>query len=93
MARWSKYCGRLARVRGRVNRLIDEHTGEMIEIKSDCIILDGIVCSADYHRFCPRGIYPYRREIWLERVGNSTRARWSSRLGEQPGGKADKERC
>ena len=63
-----RYCGRTARVRARVNRLIEESTGEMIEINSDCIILEGVVCAADYHRFCPRAIYPYWREIWLERV-------------------------
>jgi hypothetical protein len=62
------YCGRTARVRARVSRIVDEHTGEMIEIKSDCIMLDGVVCNADYHRFCPRKIHPYWREIWLERV-------------------------
>jgi hypothetical protein len=62
------YCGRTARVRGRVNRIVDEHTGEMIEIKSDCIMLDRVVCKADYHVFCPRQIYSYWREIWLERV-------------------------
>ena len=65
------YCGRTARVRARVNRIVDEHTGRIIEIKSDCIMLEGIVCSADYHRFCPRGIYSYWREIWLERVEES----------------------
>jgi hypothetical protein len=62
------YCGRTARVRARVNRIVDEHTGEMIEIKSDCIMLDRVVCKADYHLFCPRQIHPYWREIWLERV-------------------------
>lgn len=66
-----KYCGRTARVHARVNRLIDEHTGKMVEIKSDCIILDGIFCTADYHRFCTRSIYTYWREIWLERVANA----------------------
>jgi len=66
-----KYCGRTARVQARVNRLIEERTGEMIQIKSDCIILEGVVCSADYHRFCTRSIYPYWREIWLERVSGS----------------------
>jgi hypothetical protein len=63
-----KYCGRLARVRACVHRLIDEETGKMIHIKSDCIILEGVTCTADYHRLCPRGIYPYWREIWLEKV-------------------------
>jgi hypothetical protein len=68
----STYCGRTARVLGRVERIVDEHTGKLIEIKSDCILLEGMVCSADYHRFCPRAIYSYWREIWLERVEDPT---------------------
>ena len=32
------------------------------------IILDGVVCTADYNQYCPRGIYPYWREIWLRRI-------------------------
>jgi hypothetical protein len=63
-----KFCGRLARVRARVRRVIDEESGRMIHIKSDCIILEGVTCTADYHRLCPRGIYPFWREIWLEKV-------------------------
>jgi hypothetical protein len=64
-----KYCGRTARVRARVNRIINERTGKMISIESDCIMLDGVVCVADYHRFCSRSVYVYWREAWLERVG------------------------
>jgi hypothetical protein len=63
-----KYCGRIATVRARVQRILDEQTGRMIHIKSDCIILEGVTCTADYHRLCPRGIYPYWREIWLEKI-------------------------
>lgn len=63
-----KYCGRIATVRARVSRLIDEDKGRMVHIKSDCIILEGVTCTADYHRLCPRGIYPYWREAWLERI-------------------------
>ena len=62
------YCGRTARVQARVNRLIDERTGEMITIKTDCIILEDVVCKADFHRFCTRSTYPYWREAWLERI-------------------------
>jgi len=62
------YCGRVARVQGRVNKLIEESNGEMIEIKSDCILLEGVVCVADYHLFCTRAIYSYWRELWLEKV-------------------------
>jgi hypothetical protein len=73
----SNYCGRTARVRARVNRLIEESTGEMVDINSDCIILEGVVCAADYHRFCTRAIYPYWREIWLEKVEGGPHANGS----------------
>jgi len=63
-----KFCGRTARVKGRVGRIVDERTGKMIEINSDCIVLDGVVCTADYHRFCTKSVYEYWREAWLERV-------------------------
>ena len=62
------YCGRVARVQARVNHIIEESTGEMVDIKTDCIILEGVVCAGDYHRFCTRAIYSYWREIWLERI-------------------------
>lgn len=63
-----KYCGRTARVLRRVEQIIDERSGEMIHMKNPCIILEDVICTSDYHRSCPRGIYPYWREIWLERV-------------------------
>ena len=65
------YCGGRYRVKDRVERIIDERTGEMIEISSDCLILDGVVCSGEHSSgrwFCPRAIYPYWRETWLRRV-------------------------
>lgn len=62
------YCGRRGRVLRRVERLIDEKTGKMLTIKTDCIIIDGFVCTGDLHRMCPRSIYPYWREAWLKRV-------------------------
>lgn len=63
-----KYCGREARVLRRVERIIDEKTGRMIDLKNPCIVLDDVVCTSDYHRRCPRAVYAYWREIWLERV-------------------------
>jgi hypothetical protein len=62
------HCGRLARVGGRASQVIDEQTGKMIFIKSDCVVLDGVVCTADFHRFCTRSDLPFWREAWLERV-------------------------
>jgi hypothetical protein len=65
------YCGGRYQVKDRVERLIDERTGEMIEISSDCLILDGVVCGGECSSgrwLCPRAIYPYWREAWLRRV-------------------------
>ena len=63
-----KYCGRQARVLRRVEQIIDERSGKMMRFKNPCIVLEDVICTGDYHRLCPRSIYPYWREIWLERV-------------------------
>jgi len=66
------YCGETHRVLKRVTKIIHEKTGKMLEMKTPCFILDAVVCESRYSEcrlFCPRGIYAYWREIWLERVG------------------------
>jgi hypothetical protein len=68
------YCGGTYRVLRRVNTIIDEKTGRVQRMKNECIQLEDVVCRAcyaKYRRFCPRSIFPYWREIWLERVGSS----------------------
>ena len=65
------YCGGIYRVLRRATRIVNEKTGEIQELKNPCIILDGVVCQSRYSEcrlFCPRSIYSYWREIWLERV-------------------------
>lgn len=62
------YCGGIYRVLRRVNRIVDEKTGKIIQMKSSCIVLEGVVCRSDFHRLCPRAIYPYWRETWLRRA-------------------------
>jgi hypothetical protein len=65
------YCGRSFRVFRRVTRILEEKTGKMSEFKTPCIILEGVVCEARYSEcrlFCPRSIYSYWREIWLEKI-------------------------
>jgi hypothetical protein len=62
------YCGETRRVLARVDRFIDDRTGKMIELKSDCVILDGAYCRGYVSRgrwFCPRQIYSFWRESWL----------------------------
>jgi hypothetical protein len=67
------YCGGIYRVLRRVNRIINENTGRMMEMKFPCIVLEGVVCKSDYHRLCPRAIYSYWRENWLKRADPRTR--------------------
>ncbi|WP_327586242.1 hypothetical protein OHA25_03855 [Nonomuraea sp. NBC_00507] len=64
----ARSCGRTARVTGRVERCIDEKTGQMLEMKNPCIVLDGIICDGVYKSNCPRAFIPFWREIWLERI-------------------------
>jgi hypothetical protein len=64
------YCGGIYRVLGRVNRIIDEKTGKMLNMKYPCIVLEGVACRSDYHRLCPRAIYHYWRESWLKRAAD-----------------------
>jgi len=64
------YCGKVFRIKQRLNKIINEKTGRLITLKNSCLILDGVGC---HGRFtdpvsCPRALPPYWREIWLERV-------------------------
>jgi hypothetical protein len=72
------YCGRVFKVRGSVTQIIDERCGKMLLMKHPCIILEGVVCNAEYARDrlnCPRSIPSYWRELWLERVENDQSTR------------------
>jgi len=63
-----RYCGSRARVLSRATRIVDERTGKMIELHSDCLMLEGVFCRGEFNQFCPRGIYSMWREIWLKKV-------------------------
>jgi hypothetical protein len=66
------YCGGIYRVLRRVHRIVDEKTGKLVNMKYPCIVLEGVVCKSDFHRLCPRAIYPYWRENWLKRAADSS---------------------
>ena len=40
------YCGQTARVKAKVDRFIDEGSGRVVELASDCYILDNVVCQS-----------------------------------------------
>ena len=66
------YCGGTYRVLRRVSKIINEKTHKMQEMKQPCLILDSAICQSRFSNcrmFCPRSIYAYWHEAWLERVG------------------------
>jgi hypothetical protein len=65
------FCNGRYRVRSIVERIIDEKTGRMLHLKGPSVILEGAWCKSGYsdrRLFCPRSIFPYWRELWLERI-------------------------
>lgn len=65
------FCGGVYRVQARVTRFINEKTGTMATMKTPAVILEGVWCQSRYSNcrmFCPRGIYSWWREVWLERI-------------------------
>ena len=69
------------RVDKRLRRILNEKTGQILELKNPCVVLEGSTCKGNYTRplLCPRGMQPYWREIWLER-GESAQAACSTEL-------------
>lgn len=67
----TSYYGGEYRVLRRVEQIINDRTGKMIHLPGKYIILDAVTCQGSLSRnrlFCPRHMYSYWREIWLERV-------------------------
>lgn len=65
------YCGKVCRVKAVIERFVDEKTGVLRTLKTPAIILDGVWCRSLYtsrKMFCPRSIYSWWREIWLDRI-------------------------
>lgn len=65
------YCGKVYRVQTLIEKFVDEKTGKMRTLKTPAVILEGVVCGAKFsgqRMFCPRAIYLWWRETWLDRV-------------------------
>src|SRR5258706_11513148 len=63
-----RYCGRRFRVLRRVDRLIEEKSGRLVQVKTPCLILGGVTARGEFYRFNPQNDYILWREIWLERA-------------------------
>jgi hypothetical protein len=59
------FCGRRLRVRRRVDRILDETTGQVRDVRGT-VILDGSIC--DRYLGCARGMPFLWRDAWLRRA-------------------------
>ena len=78
------YCGGTYRVMDRVEKFLDEKTGRVKSLKTPAVVLQDVTCGSRFSKcrmFCPRSIYSWWREIWLERV-DETRNRGAADISE-----------
>jgi len=61
------YCGGRYRVLKRIDKMINEQTGQMRPI-ANTVILEGVHCNGSFHGGCKRTCYCLWREIWLKRI-------------------------
>jgi hypothetical protein len=63
-----KFCGKQLKVRSRLDKMILERNGKMIEVKNS-VILENVTCEC-FFTFggCPRKEFQFWREIWLKRI-------------------------
>jgi hypothetical protein len=81
------YCGGTYRVQARVSKFIDEKTGKMKYLKTPAIILEDVWCGSCYSNkrmFCPRAIYSWWREAWLERVEDAQKIPRTTFMAQSP---------
>jgi hypothetical protein len=70
-----KFSGHEYRVASRVDRIIDEVSGKMLQMKQPCVVLDKVWCTAEYtsgRLLCRRAVTTYWRENWLERLDDGS---------------------
>lgn len=64
-----KHCGASYRVLSRVDRIIDDAHGQMIPMKTPCILLDGVDYSGEVLNFNAQHDLFFWREHWLRKRG------------------------
>lgn len=63
-----RFCGGEFTVHERLQRVVVERTGKLIDLPTPCITLDGVTATGEYFGFNPENEYIFWREAWLERV-------------------------
>lgn len=78
------YMGEEYSVSHRIERIVDEGSGRLVQINSPTVALDGVMCQGRYSRCrlsCPRSAILFWREAWLERSspGSPLPSRYTSK--------------
>jgi hypothetical protein len=63
-----RFAGQQFRVQERIHQVIHESTGEMVFMKTPCIVLKDVAATGEFLRMCPQHEYIFWREIWLDRI-------------------------
>ena len=62
-----KYCGTTHKVLARVERIIDDVHGQMLPMKTPCILLEGVDYSGESLNFSAQHDLFFWREVWLKK--------------------------
>jgi hypothetical protein len=62
-----KHCGTTRKVLARVDRIIDDAHGQMLQMKTPCILLEGVDYSGEVLNFNAQHDLFFWREVWLEK--------------------------
>lgn len=69
-----RFCGQRAVVARHVERVIDEHSGQMVTLKTPSAVLDGVVATGEFLRLCPQHETIFWRDAWLRPAPRGARA-------------------
>jgi hypothetical protein len=64
----AKFCGKRFRVYKRLDKIIVETTGELRNIRTPTVLLEGVFCDGKAHGRCDRSCFGFWREAWLKKV-------------------------
>lgn len=65
-----RFCGNASVVQQRVDHIIHEATGKMVNMKTPSWILRDMTATGEFHRLCPQHEHIYWREAWLRPADN-----------------------
>jgi hypothetical protein len=71
MPEMEKFCGKKFKVVKRTKKIKLESTGEVKELKSPTVFLEGVYCNGENHEGCDRGCFHFWREVWLKRISDN----------------------